>query len=238
MPEKQEEYSRKYDMKVKGGSVFKQIDRERSLVHLMRVNLLKRMESSIHSFGMTVAALLTKIDDLLIKLDNIQQYSNADININEIDIDDDDVENMLIGSKVKVLLQDIDHIKWKQDLQDDREKLEKLLIESAKVQAPRDAKLNKLKSMIDEKLLQPINGENKKIIILLLLQTQQVICIKSYHYGCRKTWDKHSTCNRFWRQSDYTKRSPERFKLHFDKFFTSIQREAKSIPTYRVKSIY
>ncbi|KON87946.1 helicase [Sporosarcina globispora] len=165
MPEKQEEYSRKYDMKVKGGSVFKQIDRERSLVHLMRVNLLKRMESSIHSFGMTVASLLTKIDDLLVKLDNIQQYSNANININEIDIDDDDVENMLIGSKVKVLLQDIDRIKWKQDLQDDREILEQLLIESAKVQAPRDAKLNKLKSMINHKLLQPINGENKKIII-------------------------------------------------------------------------
>ena len=165
MPEKQEEYSRKYDKKVKGGSVFKQIDRERSLVHLMRVNLLKRMESSIHSFGMTVASLLKKIDDLLLKLDNIQQYSNADININEIDIDDEDIENMLIGSKVKVLLQDIDRIKWKQDLEDDREKLEQLLIESAKVQAPRDAKLNQLKSMIDQKLFHPINGENKKIII-------------------------------------------------------------------------
>ncbi len=165
LPEKQEEYSRKYDMKVKGGSVFKQIDRERSLVHLMRVNLLKRMESSIHSFGTTVAALLTKIDDLLLKLDNIQQYSNSEININEIDIDDDDIENMLIGSKVKVLLQDIDRIKWKQDLHDDKEKLEQLLIESAKVQALRDAKLNKLKSIIDQKLLQPINEENKKIII-------------------------------------------------------------------------
>ncbi|PJK17306.1 helicase [Chryseomicrobium excrementi] len=165
MPEKQEEYSRKYDKKVKGGSVFKQIDRERSLVHLMRVNLLKRMESSIHSFGMTVASLLKKIDDLLLKLDNIQQYSNADININEIDIDDEDIENMLIGSKVKVLLQDIDRIKWEQDLEDDRQKLEQLLIESAKVQAPRDAKLNKLKAMIDQKLLHPINRKNKKIII-------------------------------------------------------------------------
>lgn len=165
MPEKQEEYSRKYDMKVKGGSVFKQIDRERSLVHLMRVNLLKRLESSIYSFGMTLASLLGKIDDLLVRLDNIQQYSNADISINEIDIDDEDVEIMLIGSKVKVLLQDIDRIKWKQDLQDDREKLEQLLIEAGKVQAPRDAKLNIIKSKIDHKLLNPINGENKKIII-------------------------------------------------------------------------
>lgn len=143
------------------------------------------MESSIHSFGMTVASLLRKIDDLLLKLDNIQQYSNADININEIDIDDDDVENMLIGSKVKVLLQDIDRIKWKQDLHDDKEKLEQLLIESAKVQAPRDAKLNKIKSMIDHKLLHPINGENKKIIILQLSPTQQVIYMVSYHNGCR-----------------------------------------------------
>ncbi|MCM3618441.1 SNF2-related protein [Sutcliffiella horikoshii] len=183
MPEKQEEYSRKYDKKVKGGSVFKQIDRERSLVHLMRVNLLKRMESSIHSFGMTVASLLRKIDDLLVKLDNIQQYSNADININEIDIDDDDVENMLIGSKVKVLLQDIDRIKWKQDLHDDKEKLEQLLIESAKVQAPRDAKLNKIKSMIDHKLLHPINGENKKIIIFTAFADTA-----SYLYGELSQW--------------------------------------------------
>ncbi|RBP04960.1 helicase-related protein [Rossellomorea aquimaris] len=183
MPEKQEEYSRKYDKKVKGGSVFKQIDRERSLVHLMRVNLLKRMESSIHSFGMTVASLLRKIDDLLLKLDNIQQYSNADININEIDIDDDDVENMLIGSKVKVLLQDIDRIKWKQDLQDDKEKLEHLLIESAKVQAPRDAKLNRIKSMIDHKLLHPINGENKKIIIFTAFADTA-----SYLYGELSQW--------------------------------------------------
>ncbi|WP_144462462.1 helicase-related protein [Siminovitchia fortis] len=165
MPEKQAEYSRKYDMKVKGGSVFKQIDRERSLVHLMRVNLLKRMESSIHSFGMTVASLLHKIDDLLARMENLQQYSDADISINDINIDDEDVENMLIGSKVKVLLQDIDRVKWVQDLQDDKEKLEKLLIEAAKVQAPRDAKLQKLKSMIEEKVRNPINNTNKKVIV-------------------------------------------------------------------------
>ncbi|MCD8501445.1 MAG: SWF/SNF helicase family protein [Bacillaceae bacterium] len=165
MPEKQAEYSRKYDKKVKGGSVFKQIDRENSLVHLMRVNLLKRMESSIHSFGMTVASLLTKIDDLLLKLDNIHHYSNENVNINDVDMDDEDVENMLIGSKVKVLLQDIDRIKWKQDLEDDREKLEKLLIETAKIQVPRDAKLNSLKAIIEDKITHPINSRNKKVII-------------------------------------------------------------------------
>ncbi|WP_066174441.1 helicase-related protein [Bacillus marinisedimentorum] len=165
LPEKQDEYSRKYDRKIKGGSVFKQIDRERSLVHLMRVNLLKRMESSIHSFGKTVASLLTKIDDLLYRLDHIQQYSDENVTINDIDIDDDDVENMLIGSKVKVLLQDIDRVKWKQDLKEDQQKLERLLVETAKIQVPRDAKLTRLKELIAEKITNPINDNNKKIII-------------------------------------------------------------------------
>ncbi|MBO8171489.1 MAG: DEAD/DEAH box helicase family protein [Bacillaceae bacterium] len=165
LPEKQAEYSQKYDIQVKGGSVFKQIDRERSLVHLMRVNLLKRMESSIHSFGMTIASLLGKIDDLLNKLENINQFTEQSINITDINIDDDDVEDMLIGSKVKVLLQDIDQIKLRQDLEEDKQKLEKLLVESAKVRPYRDAKLLELKSMIHHKLSNPINQNNKKIIV-------------------------------------------------------------------------
>ncbi len=64
---KQEEYGRKYDMVLKGNSKFLQRDREASLVHLMRVNLLKRMESSIHSFRETVKSLFAKVDDLLKK---------------------------------------------------------------------------------------------------------------------------------------------------------------------------
>src|SRR5699024_88219 len=50
MPDKKEEYSKKYDTQLSEGSVFKQVDREKNLIHLMRVNLLKRLESSIVSF--------------------------------------------------------------------------------------------------------------------------------------------------------------------------------------------
>lgn len=164
LPEKRAEYSRKYDIKVKGGSVFKQIDRETSLVHLMRVNLLKRMESSIHSFGMTIAQLLKKIDVLLQKLDDYKEQGNA-LSINDIDFDDDEIENMLIGSKVKVLLQDTDRIKWKQDLEEDKEHLETLLIEAAKINIQRDAKMNKLKQLITEKVTNPLNRSNKKVIV-------------------------------------------------------------------------
>ena len=84
LPSKLDEYSKKYDTKT-GKSVFKQVDREESLVHLMRINILKRMESSIHSFGLTVSKLLQNIDLALKKLDNCEDIVE-DFDIEEIDI--------------------------------------------------------------------------------------------------------------------------------------------------------
>lgn len=166
LPEKREEYSKKYDIEVKGGkSVFKQSDREESLVNLMRVNILKRMESSIYSFGMTISKLLKSIDYLIGKIDKNQFDHNPELNIMDIEFQDDNIEDLLIGNKVKVLLQDCDLIRWKQDLEDDKAKLERLLIESAKVTNNRDAKLNYLKDLIIDKMRNPINPDNKKIII-------------------------------------------------------------------------
>ncbi len=167
LPSKAREYSEKYDTKVKGGkgSVLKQADREQSLVHLMRVNLLKRMESSIHSFGLTTAKLLTQIDVAIRKIDTHSE-SVTDLEIGDIDIDDPRMDDILIGSKkVKVLLKDIDLIKWKEELIADRAILEHILIETNKIKAHRDQKLIELKELIGEKVKNPINSDNKKIII-------------------------------------------------------------------------
>ena len=82
LPQKREEYSNKYDIRVKEGhSIFKQTDRENALVNLMRVNILKRMESSINSFGLTISKLLKQIDELVEKIDNKQFVFDADISI-------------------------------------------------------------------------------------------------------------------------------------------------------------
>lgn len=114
LPEKQKQYSEKYDIKVKGGqSVFKMADREQSLIHLMRVNILKRMESSINSFGITIANLLNQIDTTLDKIQKKQYEYSSDLSIIDIDVDDDDLDDLLIGNKVKILLQDMDLIRWK-----------------------------------------------------------------------------------------------------------------------------
>ena len=131
----------------------------------MRVNLLKRMESSIHAFRLTTERILYSINQTLDNLDSGIDY-NPDIDINSIDLDgEEDFDNLMIGKKRKVLLQDIDIVKWRQDLELDKEKLELLLAESIQVSPERDGKLKDLKDKISHKVLNPINPLNKKVIV-------------------------------------------------------------------------
>ena len=165
--EKREEYSRKYDMAVKDGKggVFKQADREQSLIHLMRINLLKRMESSIHSFGQTVENLLNTVNGLINVIDQHKVSEIDELSIEDIDLDSPELESLLIGRKVKVLVQDMDLELWKQELQEDRYQLQYLLDDAKLIDANRDAKLQELKAVIKAKVNNPINANNKKIII-------------------------------------------------------------------------
>ena len=176
LPEKRSAYEEKYDMQVGvNETIFRQIDRERSLVNLVRVGLLKRMESSINSFALTANKIMHKINDALESIEKSQFDYDPERDINEIDFDDPELEGLLFGNNVKVLLQDMDLIKWKQDLEADKDKLETLYIEAILVTPDRDAKLRELKNTIFEKQKNPINNANKKCLYLPLLQIQQNI---------------------------------------------------------------
>lgn len=160
------EYSRKYDQEVAGGkSVFRQIDRERNMIHLMRINMLKRMESSINSFALTVGKIHGMIGALIAQIENQANSEIEELSIEDIETDSPEFEELLIGKKIKVLIQDLDVIRWKQDLEEDQELLGQLLDEAKKVEAERDAKLQTLKKVIADKIQNPINEGNKKIII-------------------------------------------------------------------------
>lgn len=171
LPDKRDEYNAKYDIQTEGGSIFKQLDREESLIHLMRVNLLKRMESSIFSFAITVRKLLAMVNNILAKIERFEQsrddgtFEFGDLNINDIEIDSEVLSDLLIGNQVKVLIQDCDIIRWKQELQQDQDHLVRLLHISEQITAGRDKKLQALKSLITGKIRKPLNPGNKKIII-------------------------------------------------------------------------
>jgi hypothetical protein len=165
LPNKQEAYNAKYSTQIRGGqSFFRQVDREESLIHLIRVNTLKRMESSVASFALTVKRQLADVESTLRKIE-AHEEAIEEIDIEDVDIDDPTFESLLVGRKVKVLLQDVDLIRWKQELTEDRNRLTTLYSAAHFIDASRDAKLEQLRQIIAEKVRHPINPGNRKLII-------------------------------------------------------------------------
>ena len=161
LPNRLKYYEELYDQEVKEGKgSFKQIDREKNIVNLMRVNILKRLESSINSFFLTLERILNQIDNMLKVLDSEQEYD-----FDSSDINEDDLDDIEIGGKIKVKVKDLDSIRLRQDLNEDKDILEYLLQYSERVDVSRDAKLQALKDQISNKINHPINGNNKKIVI-------------------------------------------------------------------------
>ena len=155
LPHRQAAYDAKYSTQIRGGeSFFRQVDREESLVHLLRVNVLKRMESSVTSFALTLTRQLADVEATLAKID-AQDESVDEIDIADVDIDDPSFESLLVGRKVKVLLQDVDRVRWRQDLTEDRNRLDTLLSAAKQVGAARDAKLDALRQVIQKKCRRP-----------------------------------------------------------------------------------
>jgi SNF2 family DNA or RNA helicase len=165
LPHKQEAYDTKYSTEIRGGEgFFRQADREESLIHLLRVNVLKRMESAVPSFALTVQRQLRDVDATLARIESHAEELE-EIEIEDVDIDDPAFESLLVGRKIKVLLKDVDLVRWKQDLIEDRNRLATLHAAAAQVGPARDAKLAALREVIEHKYTTPINLGNRKVIV-------------------------------------------------------------------------
>jgi len=165
LPHKQQAYDQKYSTQIRGGeSFFRQVDREESLIHLLRVNVLKRMESAVSSFALTVHRQLEDVEATLARI-NSHPVEIEELDIADVDVDDPTFESLLVGRKVKVLLSDVDLVRWKQDLIEDRNRLATLYAAAEQVSAARDDKLLRLRDLIASKCKSPINAGNRKVII-------------------------------------------------------------------------
>jgi len=166
LPAKQKAYDAKYSMQVRGGEgFFRQADREESLIHLLRVNLLKRMESAVSSFALTLERLLADVEKMLSRIESHEEALD-EVSIEDVDLDDPAFEPLLVGnSKVKVMLKDVDLVRWRQDLVEDRNRLATLCSAAKEVDTTRDAKLYALKEILEVKLKAPINPGNRKVIV-------------------------------------------------------------------------
>lgn len=193
LPSKKQQYKEKYDTKVEGRGALSQEDREHSLIYLMKAGLLKRLESSVSSFTLTIQKIMNNIDMTIKKAHSLNIEEAYSQNISDIDdMDSNELEDMAVGSKVKVLLIDIDLIRWKQDLENDRIILAKLYKYAKEVDAKRDLKLHSLKNLINQKVNHPINGVNKKIIIFTAFADTAIYLYEHLHVWMKQKHRLHS----------------------------------------------
>lgn len=189
---KQRSYDEKYSTRIRGGeSFFRQVDREESLVHLLRVNVLKRMESSVTSFALTLERQLSDVEGTLARIEAHEEAVD-ELSIEDVDVDDPAFEPLLVGRKVKVLLQDVDRVRWLQDLTEDRNRLATLLSAARQIEAPRDAKLEALRGIIESKCLQPLNPGNRKVLVFTAFADTAQYLYEQLAPWAKKTLRVHS----------------------------------------------
>lgn len=166
-PSKMQKY---LDLTHNKGMNLTQTGREEGIRRLMSINLLKRLESSVNSFQLTLQRMKALIEDTITAINRFEKYGNVNINMYEVsdedlDIDDGNTEYFTVGKKVKIELADMDYKIWRSELIEDAETLELLTLMVADITPEHDYKLQELLRLLDEKIEDPINPDNKKILV-------------------------------------------------------------------------
>lgn len=152
------------------GNELTQTGREQGIRKLMSVNLLKRLESSVNSFKLTLQRIYTLINDTVDKINRFEQYGTSSIDMyesadTEWDIDDSNTEYFTVGNKVQIDLADMDYKTWRSELKSDIEVLDDLMNMLNVITPEYDGKLQSLLKVISDKIENPINSKNKKVLI-------------------------------------------------------------------------
>lgn len=210
--------------------------REKGIRRLMSINLLKRLESSVNSFRLTLERIRTLIASTIDKLDIVEQGKELTLEMEDFsqNLDTDDCEaDLFIGSKkTKIALQDLDYIAWRKFLEADLENLNLLLLMLEDITPQHDSKLQQLIADLRHKFANPINGNNKKVIIFTAFSDTA-----EYLYNClaQPIKERHGLNTALVTgdvEARSTLRLPQREKLDFNKvltLFSPISKEKSTV---------
>ncbi len=145
--------------------------REQGIRRLMSINLLKRLESSVYSFRLTIQRIKKLMSDTIIEIDLFKDGGIEKIDLpkfnedTDFDLDDQNTDFLIAGRNIKIDLHDMDYISWRASLLQDSEKLTFLLQLVSEITPDHDIKLQKLLSLIENKIEHPFNTNNKKVLV-------------------------------------------------------------------------
>ena len=148
-----------------------QVGRELGIRRLMAINLMKRMESSVYSFNLTLTRIKDQIEHTIQTINDFDRMSSTEVtltdlsHIDEFDGEDQNDDLFSFGRKVKIALGDMDYESWRRSLEKDKYTLDLLTFMVADITPEHDSKLQTLLSILQDKMEHPINEGNKKVII-------------------------------------------------------------------------
>lgn len=162
--------SKYIDLTHNKGNNLTQRGREQGIQRLMSINLLKRLESSVYSFHLTLSRILELIKQTIKSINDFEEHGNTDIDMYEVsdsdfDMEDENTDYFTVGKKVKINLGDMDYKTWRDELQRDAGTLELLALMMEDITPEHDLKLQTLFQLLEEKIRHPINEGNKKVLI-------------------------------------------------------------------------
>ena len=152
------------------GENLTQTGREQGIRRLMSINLLKRLESSVNSFQLTLTRIKELIDSTIAAIDQYDRSGRADLAMYDVagedfDAEDENTDFFTVGKKVKIDLADMDRLSWRRELAKDKETLELLTLMVSDITPEHDTKLQELFRVLSQKIENPINPGNKKVLI-------------------------------------------------------------------------
>ncbi|MBI4660665.1 MAG: DEAD/DEAH box helicase, partial [Verrucomicrobia bacterium] len=181
---------------------FTQADREKFLIGMMKVGFLKRLESSVQSFEITMDRTIAKIDQLEQKIARFQsmQKGTDEVAADELTLgfdDDEDLRDALeVGGKFKYKLEHLHLDKWLKDLKHDKQQLIILHLSAKDITPDRDNKLTELKTLIAEKARQPSKNKegklNRKVLVFTAFADTANYLYEHLHEWARKELGLHS----------------------------------------------
>lgn len=140
--------------------------REMGIRRLMSINMLKRLESSVNSFRLTLERVQNLIQDTIERIDNHESEIDVqEANIYDLDIEDQENEAFIGTRKNRIALEDLDYISWRKYLKNDFDELELTRLMLLDITPEHDSKLQQLISDLRGKFEHPINKDNRKVII-------------------------------------------------------------------------
>jgi hypothetical protein len=181
---------------------FTQEQREFFLIGMMKVNFLKRLESSVHSFAITMKRTVNKITDLENRINKYIAMAHKDEAIDPTSISSEDVEEdtelqeaLEVGKGFVYKMAHLNVHAWLHDLQCDRTQLEQLAIEAEQITPGRDAKLAELKAVIEQKIMHPTTNTigvlNRKVLVFTAFADTADYLYKQLHDWATKNLGIH-----------------------------------------------